>query len=316
MINIDTFRPFQVILSHKNKQYFKFNEENQTVIKKNIFHKHYHDQICSVPASDYMIIGNSSFLTLIIFFNRTTLRINDNEMICMPYSIVLINQGCQYEIKQSNPSGPIFIYDCDPDFFDDVMISQMADCPIFYDLITLKTDQKEHLLFDYRKDDSILLSLHLLLNELIHRKQMIHTHRNVKLIFLVLLGQLDRHHIPYLIIHDSSMMPVYDEGKILKYLSDNFSTATLSSTAAYFNFHPTYFSSLFKKLFHESFSKKLLSLKLEHAKRLLMTTDMSTQEIMSCVGFNDRSYFFKSFKQYYQMTPMQYRKNNQTIYHK
>lgn len=316
MINIDSFRPFQVELSHKSKQYFKFNDECGKIIKKNIFHRYYHDQICSVLASEYNVMGNSSFLTLIMFFNRTTLRINDTEMICMPYSIVFINDGCQYEIKRSNPNDPIFIYDCHQSFFDDVMVSQIADCPIFYDLITLKNNQKEHLLFDYRKDDSILLSLHLFLTELLNRKQMIHTHRNIKLILLLLLGQLDRHHIPYLVIYDSSMMPSYDEGKILKYLSDNFSTATLSSTAAHFNFHPTYFSSLFKKLFHESFSKKLLSLKLEHAKRLLVTTDLSTQEIMICAGFNDRSYFFKSFKQYYGMTPMQYRKNNQTIYHK
>lgn len=157
-----------------------------------------------------------------MFFNRATLRINDTEMICMPYSIVFINDGCQYEIKRSNPNDPIFIYDCHQSFFDDVMVSQIADCPIFYDLITLKNNQKEHLLFDYRKDDSILLSLHLFLTELLNRKQMIHTHRNIKLILLLLLGQLDRHHIPYLVIYDSSMMPSYDEGKILKYLSDNF----------------------------------------------------------------------------------------------
>lgn len=316
MINIENFRPLQQQLTSTQGPCFALHSEGKKIMKKSTLHKQHHYQICSLPDSLMTVSGKSSDLTLLIFFDKSTVTISHQPIICMPYSVLFLSKECTYDIQKAHSNGPVFIFDCNAHFFDDVMVSQIADCPIFYDLLSLDSNTGEYLLFDYHKDSSLLLTLHLFLTELIQPKTVTHAHKNYKLLLIVLMTTLDRHHIPYLIIQDSSMMPYYDKGKILKYLSDNFATATLSSTAAHFNFHPTYFSSLFKKMFHESFSKKLLALKLEHTKRLLITTNMTTQEIMTCVGFNDKSYFFKSFKQYYQTTPIQYRKAKKILYKK
>lgn len=316
IINNETFTPFHAQLKTKNPHYFNFNETKKIYTKKNSFHKIFHYQICTLPDEIPSIIATSSCFTMLIFFNKCTLMIGNETIICMPYSIMFIKKGCHYKLQKSNPTDVIFIFDCHQSFFDNFIVSQIADCPIFYDLLNLTDALNEYLLFDYQKDRYILSTLNLFLTELIQYKQAVHSDKNYKLLLVILMSQLDRNHTSYLVIHDSSMMQCYDEGKILKYLSDHFCTATLSSTADYFNFHPAYFSTLFKKLFHESFSKKLLSLKLEHAKRLLITTNLSTTEIMQCVGFNDKSYFFKSFKNYYQITPLQYRKNFSSIYKK
>lgn len=314
IINNETFIPFHKALLIKNHQGFTFNESKNIYTKKNSFNKLFHYQICTIPDDISSIIAKSSCFTMLIFFNKCKLIIGKETIICMPYSIMFIKKGCRYKLQKKQSTDVVFIFDCHEDFFDNFIVSQIADCPIFYDLLNLTDAKNEYLLFDYQKDSSILSTLHLFLTELTQYKQAVHSAKNYKLLLVILMSQLDRNHIPYLVIHDSSMMQCYDEGKILKYLSDNFCTATLSSTAEYFNFHPAYFSTLFKKLFHQSFSKKLLSLKLEHAKRLLITTNLTTTEIMHCVGFNDKSYFFKSFKTYYQITPLQYRKTYSSLY--
>ena len=47
--------------------------------------------------------------------------------------------------------------------------------------------------------------------------------------------------------------------------------------------------------------------RLTHAAQLLVTTNLSVQEIIYQVGISNKSYFYREFSQKYQMTPRQYR---------
>lgn len=49
--------------------------------------------------------------------------------------------------------------------------------------------------------------------------------------------------------------------------------------------------------------------RLEHAERLLKTTDMTVQEIMYLSGFNNKAYFYREFAKQYRQTPREYRTN-------
>ena len=49
------------------------------------------------------------------------------------------------------------------------------------------------------------------------------------------------------------------------------------------------------------------SIRLEHAARLLKTTDLTVQEIMYEVGFNNKSYFYREFGKAYGLSPKAYR---------
>ena len=49
------------------------------------------------------------------------------------------------------------------------------------------------------------------------------------------------------------------------------------------------------------------SIRLEHAARLLKTTDLTVQEIMYEVGFNNKSYFYREFGKKYGLSPRAYR---------
>lgn len=105
-------------------------------------------------------------------------------------------------------------------------------------------------------------------------------------------------------------MPDYAIGSFLKYMTEHYNDVTLVSMANHFNFHPSYLSGLFKSLSGFTFSEKLLMIRLEQSKRLLLTTNLNIDTIVEMIGFREKSYFHRCFKRYYQITPSQYRKEN------
>lgn len=96
--------------------------------------------------------------------------------------------------------------------------------------------------------------------------------------------------------------------KIMKYIStcyhDNIS---LADVAAVVNLSPNYISQVFKKATGSTFSHYLTNLRIDHAKKLLSTTDISINDISLQAGFNDYFYFLKTFKKYTGKTPSEYR---------
>ena len=65
---------------------------------------------------------------------------------------------------------------------------------------------------------------------------------------------------------------------------------------------------LFKKYTHMSPIDYVRSIRLQNAINYLKNSEMSITEIAYAVGFNSASYFTKSFRQFYDMTPGEYRK--------
>jgi len=55
----------------------------------------------------------------------------------------------------------------------------------------------------------------------------------------------------------------------------------------------------------------LTSVRIERAKQLLLATDQNCTEICFEVGYNNQSYFTRTFKGFVGMTPRQFRRKNQ-----
>lgn len=84
---------------------------------------------------------------------------------------------------------------------------------------------------------------------------------------------------------------------------------TLSDVAAAIHVNESYFSTLFKKETHISFTAYLKNLRMETAAQKLKTSPLSITEISLSCGFDNPSYFTKEFKEKYGLTPKQYRAN-------
>ncbi len=97
---------------------------------------------------------------------------------------------------------------------------------------------------------------------------------------------------------------------------------TLNLLAETLYIHPNYFSRLFKEKTGENFSKYLLNVRLEVAKKLLQNNNLKTYlsspfffvgscffffQIAEMVGYGSKKYFVKVFKEATGLTPKGYR---------
>ena len=91
------------------------------------------------------------------------------------------------------------------------------------------------------------------------------------------------------------------------YCQPDFSIAQLAN---HFHVSVAYMSQLFKKELNIGFADYLWMLRLEKAKELLLTTDMSIDDISIAVGYYNTSSFRRKFKQEAGVSPSQFRNNH------
>lgn len=84
---------------------------------------------------------------------------------------------------------------------------------------------------------------------------------------------------------------------------------TLKELAIQNNYNPSYFSRLFRQYTHMCFTDYLRTVRLEEAKRLLQFSDTKINDIYPKVGYSDKTRFFKDFRRFVGMSPLEYRKS-------
>ena len=92
--------------------------------------------------------------------------------------------------------------------------------------------------------------------------------------------------------------------KVLDYMEANYSSpVTLEQLSASVNMSPKYFCRFFYHMTHRTPIDYLNYQRIEHASYQLATTDASVTEVAYNCGFNDLSYFIKTYKKYKGITP-------------
>ena len=95
--------------------------------------------------------------------------------------------------------------------------------------------------------------------------------------------------------------------KALLYLHLHFrENPSLSHTANIAGFCPNYFSELFHKHMGCTYTEYLTTLKLNYAKRLLESCDITSTDVCFECGFSSLSNFLKVFKLHFGISPHQY----------
>ena len=95
-----------------------------------------------------------------------------------------------------------------------------------------------------------------------------------------------------------------------KYVAENYTQKiTLEDIVNYLHLSPTYFSSAFSKAAGMTFTDYLCNYRLNCAKYLLVSTDLSVTEVCMNSGFSSYSRFSRVFKDCVGVTPTEYRQN-------
>ena len=96
--------------------------------------------------------------------------------------------------------------------------------------------------------------------------------------------------------------------EIITYVNEHYTKKlSLEEVANQVGFSREYFCRFFKQHMGITFLRYLNEVRISHAGRLLMNTDMSISEVMSESGFTNQTIFNRLFKEIYGMTPRQSR---------
>lgn len=85
---------------------------------------------------------------------------------------------------------------------------------------------------------------------------------------------------------------------------------TLKEVANQVHLNPSYLSALFKEELQITFSEYVTRKRIQEAKKLLLSTDLTVSEIAEKSGYQTSKYFIKLFKQFENTTPNGFRKQN------
>ena len=97
--------------------------------------------------------------------------------------------------------------------------------------------------------------------------------------------------------------------QVVEFIEKNYaSPITLQELSASVSMSPKYFCRFFSEMTHQTPMDYLNHQRIEHACYQLSTTDDSITEIAYRNGFNDLSYFIRTFKKYKGITPGKYKK--------
>lgn len=114
-----------------------------------------------------------------------------------------------------------------------------------------------------------------------------------------------------LLIYDVEVTSNFVINKILKHLHLNIeSEISLEKLAESLNLSPSYISSCFKKHMGISIMRYAKKIRIDRAKVLLTTTDISILDLSVSLGFYDQSHFSKTFKNFTGVSPSKYRNDN------
>lgn len=134
---------------------------------------------------------------------------------------------------------------------------------------------------------------------------------------VTLLNQLFQYLLIYLpnhLVSEDERISTKAKGKrmqnIVEYIDEHYSEKLLlTEIAKQLDLDLYYLSHFFKECFGVSFQNYLLKIRCEHARQLLLLSELSLLDISIASGFSDPKYFNKGFQQQYGCSPKEYRKN-------
>lgn len=101
-----------------------------------------------------------------------------------------------------------------------------------------------------------------------------------------------------------------DFESLIGYINENYSkNLHLDDLSRKFYFNPNYLCMLFRRKLGTTFSEYIKSVRMNRAKELFESRNITVSEVSGLVGYRDYSYFHKTFSAYFGITPAQYKKS-------
>lgn len=240
---------------------------------------------------------------------RTTHIIDGNEEVALNTGeLLFLNQSCSHEILPANKQDIAINFIVLPEFFDiafKMMDNEENNLRHFIiDSLTQHTQASNYLLFkvaDILPVQNLMENMiWALLHDQPNKRQMNQT--TMGLLMLHLINASDK--IQY---KSGNQYEQHSIIQVLRYIETNYRTATLGEIADELNQSFYQLSKLIKKNTGSTFKELLQTKRLNQAAYLLHTTKLSVSDIIYRVGYDNTSYFYRVFREKYEVTPREFR---------
>jgi AraC-like DNA-binding protein len=217
-----------------------------------------------------------------------------------PGNLIYIPAGISYKLKSKYMRAVVVSFDPTADYADEERILPVLSCD--YDPALLHSKGVDDVLanpiilpdMEGERDEFIKMANIFTSGEGNYKARI---SAMFKLILLKVVETADENALPARMIDEL-------DGYIRENISDEISNTELG---AIFGYHPFYVSRMLKDRRGLTMRQYVIAYRLKLAKGLLRTTDRSASDIACECGFTDASYFAKTFKATFGMTPKEYR---------
>ncbi len=281
--------------SHMERQFFK---DNHIYIEKQT-------RFTNVP------LHSHGFIELVyVYQGEMHQKVNDIDMTLHKGDILLLNQFAKHEVEAAGKSDIIINFIIKTEFFSKLM-SLFDQDNLISDFILASVNGKrriaEHILFKVGKIESIQMIMDVIITEIYSDNPL----KAVRVNFLV--GLLITELLSNIESSDYYISGNYNESlsmSVLKYIDENYQTASLKDISNQLK-QPNYkISKLLKDFTGKTFSELLVEKRIEKVIYLLKNTNHSIIDIINMTGYENASHFYKIFKEKYNMSIKEYRDKN------
>lgn len=249
------------------------------------------------------------FRLLYVLHGSIDITVDQKELDFFEGGVILANPNTHIVYRGTSTDTEVATILFKPEFFNNLFLSDLIDLPLFYEFFIQGLDlnyQKSNYFFFQQSLESFS---HYLLLFLFKEIIINHPNKSIKHpALLVLLSELDDNKETSLVLKQSTLPSNLFIGEVLKYINHHYDTVSLNELANLYHLHPNSLSAMIKKQTGKQFSQHLKEVRIERASYYLINTRLPIVEISEKMGYQDKSYFFRLFKQHVGLSPNQYRK--------
>ncbi|MBC7958742.1 MAG: helix-turn-helix transcriptional regulator [Vallitaleaceae bacterium] len=271
------------------------------------------DELVSIHRHDRFIEfdwHSHDYIELIFVYSGTIKQeIERKEIELKKGEIMLLDMNVKHKIAVAGEEDIAINILLKKEFFDWVFMSHFSKNDIIFDFIAKaiydNKKTKQYLVFRTSENSGIWDMIIRILLEYYEPKIGMDT--AIRSYIALLFTELFRDYRQNLNQKIVNEIDTTIHSEVIGYIDQHYKTVTLAETAEHFNFNVDYMGKLIKNITGDSFTSFIKEKKLEEACHLLKHSQNSVTDIINKIGYSNVSYFYKQFKQKYDLTPDEYR---------
>ena len=261
--------------------------------------------------NDLPVHNHSSVELIYIYQGNITININNQDILLTMGDLIIINKYIKHTLKSTDKDEIVITFLVQDKTLVKILknIDNNGNLKEF-----LENNYSNNYVNDYlvyrTKDDVIVNNI---INSFIYLIVEEKTDSSLSITLLHVLFELlqemeERMLYPAKFIGKDELF----RNKVLEEINKNYMKITLKDLSKLLGLTNEYLSRKINKVFGKNFSQVLLEERMNIAEEYVRNTTINITEVASLVGYENKSFFYKEFKNFYGSTPMKYRQQINT----